>query len=219
MINTEQLIKLGVPPDTAREWEGPLASVTAANQINSVRRIAAFLAQLVHESNGFRTLEENLNYSPAGLMATFNNKKITRFPKILAEEYGRVDGPGGHKANKTMIAAIAYADRMGNGGVDTIDGWKYRGRGPIQLTGRDNYDACGKAIGIDLIKEPDRLLEPLIGAMAAGWFWSVGNSTGKSLNAFADLGEIDRISRAVNGGVNGLEHRRSLYEQALRVLA
>jgi putative chitinase len=118
-----------------------------------------------------------------------------------------------------MIAMIAYADKIGNGGVDSGDGWHFRGRGPIQLTGRANYLACGDAIGIDLVHQPERLLEPVIGAMAAGWYWTEGNPTGKSLNAFADLGEIDRISKAINGGVNGLEHRRSLYEQALRVLS
>lgn len=216
MIDTKRLQFLGVPAREAETWEGPLISVMAAHKINTPRRVAAFIAQLVHESSGFRTLEENFNYSPGGLMSTFNTAALTRFPKILAEEYGRTDE---HKANKPMIAAIAYADRMGNGGVDTLDGWKYRGRGPIQLTGRDNYLACGTAIGVDLIHDPDKLLEPVIGAMAAGWFWSEGNRTGKSLNAFADIGEIDRISKAINGGTHGLAARRSLYEQALRVLS
>lgn len=215
MIDVRELMALGVPQDRAREWEGPLISVMAANKINTTKRAAAFLAQLIHESDGFRTLEENLNYSAAALVRLWPK----RFPKILADQFGRVDGLGGHAANKEMIAAIAYGDRMGNGGVDTLDGWKYRGRGPIQLTGRANYLACGDAIGVDLIHEPDRLFEPVIGALAAGWFWTSGNRTGKSLNAFADIDAIDRISRAINGGDNGLEHRRSLYEQALRVLA
>jgi len=215
MIDVKELIALGVPQDRAREWEGPLISVMAAHKINSTPRAAAFLAQLVHESNGFRTLEENLNYSATALHRLWP----ARFPKILAEEFGRVEGEDGHPANKAMIAAIAYGGRMGNGGVETLDGWRFRGRGPIQLTGRDNYTALSKALNVDLVNHPDRLLEPVIGAMAAGWFWSEGNRTGKSLNAFADIGEIDRISKAINGGVNGLEPRRSLYEQALRVLA
>jgi putative chitinase len=213
MITTDNLTKLGVPRDRAEEWAGPLISVMTANSITTVRREAAFLAQLVHESNGFRTLEENLNYSVSGLLSTWPK----RFSTVLAQEFGRIDGK--QAANKTMIATIAYADRMGNGGVDTLDGWRYRGRGPIQLTGKANYRACGVAIGIDLERDPDKLLEPLIGALAAGWFWSQGNSTGLSLNAFADIGEIDRISKAVNGGTNGLAARKSLYEQGLRVLA
>lgn len=216
MIDTKELMQMGVPQDLAREWEGPLISTMAAHKINTVRRAAAFMAQLIHESNGFRTLEENLNYSPQGLMSTFNTAKNQRFSKLLAEQFGRTED---HKANKPMIAAIAYANRMGNGGVDTLDGWKFRGRGPIQLTGRNNYMACGDAIGIDLVHNPDKLLEPVIGAMAAGWFWTEGNPTGKSLNAFADIGEIDRISKAINGGSHGLAARKSLYEQAMRVLA
>lgn len=215
MIDTKELMQMGVPQNVAREWEGPLISTMAAHKINTVKRAAAFIAQLVHESNGFRTLEENLNYSASALMRLWPK----RFSALLADEFGRVDGNGGHPANKIMIATIAYADRIGNGGVDTLDGWRFRGRGPIQLTGRANYAALSKALNIDLIKEPERLLEPLIGAMAAGWFWTEGNPTGKSLNALADAGEIDKISKAINGGVNGLEHRRSLYEQALRVLA
>lgn len=215
MIDTKELMQLGVPQALAREWEGPLISTMAAHKINTVRRTAAFVAELIHESNGFRTLEENLNYSASALVRLWPK----RFSKLLAEQFGRVDGPGGHAANKEMIAAIAYGDRMGNGGVDTLDGWRFRGRGPIQLTGRANYLACGDAIGVDLIHHPEKLLEPVVGAMAAGWFWSEGNTTGKSLNAFADIGEIDRISKAINGGTNGMEHRRSLYEQALRVLA
>lgn len=213
MIDTRELMQLGVPQDLAREWEGPLISTMAAHKINTNRRAAAFVAQLIHESNGFRTLEENLNYSASALLRLWPK----RFTKLLAETYGRVDGV--HPANKAMIAMIAYADRMGNGGVDSGDGFRFRGRGAIMLTGRANYMACGDAIKVDLLHQPDRLLEPVIGAMAAGWYWTEGNPTGKSLNAFADLGEIDRISKAINGGVNGLEHRRSLYEQALRVLA
>lgn len=213
MINIDRLTRLGVPRDKAADYEGPLLSVMARHDIDTVRRSAAFLAQLIHESNGFRTVEENLNYTPDALMATFGRK---RFPPILAQEYGRT---GNHPANQDMIAAIAYADRLGNGGVDTLDGWRYRGRGPIQLTGKDNYRRCGTAIGVDLVHDPDRLLEPVVGTMAAGWFWSEGNRTGASLNTYADAGQIDAISKIVNGGTHGLAARHSLYEQALRALA
>lgn len=216
MIDRKELIALGVPQAQAIEWEGPLCSTMSAHKVITVQRIASFVAQLIHESNGFRTLSENFNYTPAALMSTFNTAKAQRFPKILAEQFGRT---ADHPANREMIAMIAYADRMGNGSVDSGDGWKYRGRGPIQLTGKDNYLACGTYIGVDLITNPDRLLEPVIGAMAAGWYWTIGNPTGKSLNAFADIGEIDRISKAINGGSHGLEARRALYQKALKVLA
>lgn len=216
MIRAEHLIAFNVPAAVARDWVDPLVSAMARYQITTVPRQAAFLAQLLHESNGLRTMEENFNYSASALMATFNTKTKIRFPKSLAEQFGRTPA---HPANREMIAMIAYADRIGNGGVDSGDGWRFRGRGPIQLTGRDNYTRCGAALGIDLMGDPDALLRPVEGALAAGWFWDEGNSTGKSLNALADGGQIDRISRVVNGGDNGLEHRRSLYEQALRVLA
>lgn len=215
MITASHLKELGVEQGTAQEWEGPLISVMSKYQINTPQRAAAFIAQLIHESNGFRSMEENFNYKPSALMATYNNSKITRFPKILAEEYGRTTD---HAANQPMIAMIAYANRMGNGPVDSGDGWRFRGRGPMQLTGRNNYKAFGDAIGKDLTRDPDQVSQPVLGALAAGWFWNQGNSTGKSLNVLADAGKIDGISRVINGGDNGLEHRRSLYEQALRVM-
>lgn len=215
MINSKQLMEIGIDRATAVEWEGPLISVMSKYQINTPQRASAFLAELIHESGGFRTMQEGLNYTPAALMSTFNNSKITRFPKILAEEYGRT---ADHKANQPMIAMIAYANRMGNGGVDSGDGYKFRGRGPMQLTGKDNYKAFGDAIGTDLVRNPDGVAQPVLGALAAGWFWNQGNSTGKSLNVLADAGKIDAISRIINGGDNGLEHRRSLYEQLMRVL-
>lgn len=212
MITALKLTKLGVPADKANEWEGPLISATAKYQINTVARVAAFLAQLIHESSGFRTLVENLNYTPDALINTYGKK---RFSALLAQEFGRT---ANHPANQPMIAMIAYADRFGNGSMDSGDGWRFRGRGPLQLTFRDNYRRAGAALGLDLEKEPDRLLEPVIGALVSGWFWHAGNGRGTSLNALADVGKIDSISRTWNGGDNGLEHRRSIYEQALRVL-
>lgn len=211
MITALKLVKLGVPADKADEYEGPLISAAARYQINTVPRVAAWLAQLIHESNGLRTVQENLNYTPDALINTFGKK---RFPLNLAQQFGRT---ANHPANQSMIAMIAYADRMGNGGVDSGDGWKFRGRGPLQLTGRDNYRRAGAAIGLDLEAAPDRVLEPVVGALVSGWFW--GQGTGKSLNALADAGKIDSISRAWNGGDNGLGHRRSLYEQLVRVLS
>lgn len=217
MITAKHLTQLGVPVDIAPSWADALSGAMIRYDIADTPREAAFIAQLIHESNGLRSLSENLNYTPAALMRTFNTATRTRFPKILADQFGRIDGV--HSANQAMIANIAYAGRMGNGGVDSGDGWRYRGRGPIQLTGRSNYMRCGEAIGVDLIRDPDKLTGPVIGARAAGWFWNEGNKTGKTLNKYADAGQIDSISRAINGGDNGLEHRRSLYEQALRVLA
>lgn len=169
---------------------------------------AAFLAQVVHESGGLRVFSENLNYSVTALPQVFGP---TRFPPAVAAHYGRA---ADHPADQVGIANIAYANRMGNGPAESGDGWRFRGRGPIQLTGRDNYTRCGKAIGPDLIGNPDLLLLPHWGCLSAGWYWSTGNRTGKPLT-----GDIDTISKIVNGGVNGLAERRALYDQAVRVLA
>nr|WP_267874082.1 glycoside hydrolase family 19 protein [Massilia polaris] len=118
-----------------------------------------------------------------------------------------------------MIANTAYANRMGNGSIESGDGWRYRGRGPGQLTGKDNYTACGEALGLDLVNCPDQVAEPTVGCLAFAWFWDKGNRTGKSLNLVADIGKIDRLSLAVNGGSHGLAERIALTQRALEVLA
>lgn len=171
---------------------------------------AAFLAQVLHESNGLQVFSENLNYAAAALTVMWP----TRFTRETANQYGRTSA---HPADPVMIANIAYANRMGNGAPDSGDGWKYRGRGPIQLTGKNNYALCGSAIGTDLVTVPDALLDPATGCLAAGWFWAAGNRTGASLNKLG--GDIDAISKVVNGGEHGLVDRRVLYGKVLQVLA
>lgn len=177
---------------------------------------AAFIAQMLHESKNFTEMTENLNYSPASLMSTFNTSKITRFTAATASLYGRT---AQHPANQQMIANIAYANRMGNGNVESGDGWRNRGRGPGQLTGHDNYLACGNALGIDLLVSPDQVAQPEIGCLAFAWFWAGGNKTGCSLNRLADEGLIDDISVVVNGGTLGMPERARLTAQVLGVLA
>lgn len=176
--------------------------------INTHEAQAAFLAQVVHESGGLRVFAENLNYSAAALPQVFG---AARFPPALAARIGRTNE---HPADQVAIANIAYASRMGNGPAESGDGWRYRGRGPIQLTGRDNYTRCAKSLGPDLAGNPDLLQIPHWGCLAAGWFWAVGNRTGKPLT-----GDIDSISKIVNGGANGMAERRALYAQALRLMA
>ena len=177
---------------------------------------AAFLAQMLHESANFTRMVENLNYSPAALMSTFNSSSRTRFTVDMATMYGRI---AVHPANQEMIANIAYANRMGNGSIESGDGWRYRGRGPGQLTGRNNYEACGKALGLDLVGCPDQVAQPEVGCLAFAWFWSIGNKTGRSLNSLAVAGRIDEISITVNGGTLGLPERSQLTARALEVLA
>lgn len=196
----------------AEAFLGPLNTAMARFGIDTPVRQAAFVGQLLHESGNLTRMVENLNYSAEGLLATFRRY----FTPATANQYGRTTE---HPANQQMIANIAYASRMGNGGPESGDGWRFRGRGPIQLTGRANYRACGKAIGIDLIAKPELLEQPEAGCLAAAWFWSAGNPTGRDLSLLADERNITAITKAVNGGENGLLHRKEVTMRALQVLA
>ena len=162
-------------------------------------RIAAFIAQVGHESGQLTSLVENLNYSAEGLMKTWPS----RFDLVRATAAAR---------KPEQIANIVYAGRMGN--TEPGDGWKYRGRGLFQVTGRANYTACGEALGLDLINQPELLERPQYAAMSAAWFWST-----RGLNTLADAGDFVKITRRINGGLTGQEDRQALYEKALKVLA
>ncbi|WP_206085788.1 glycoside hydrolase family 19 protein [Massilia polaris] len=216
-MNRSQLLSLspglGARVDVFIE---PLNVAMKRFEIDTPARQAAFLAQVLHESLGLTRMTENLNYSPAALIATFNTRQAIRFTTDAAALYGRT---AHHPANQQMIANTAYANRMGNGSIESGDGWRYRGRGPGQLTGKDNYTACGEALGLDLVNCPDQVAEPTVGCLAFAWFWDKGNRTGKSLNLVADIGKIDRLSLAVNGGSHGLAERIALTQRALEVLA
>jgi putative chitinase len=216
-MNREQL--LAIAPAIGGRVDLYLRALTAAMErfgIDTPARQAAFIAQVLHESDNLTSMSENLNYSPAGLLATFNTPKAQRFTLETSALYGRT---AAHPANQQMIANIAYANRMGNGAPESGDGWRYRGRGPGQLTGKSNYARCGAALGVDLVGNPDLVAQPEIGSMAFAWFWSEGNPTGRDLNVLADAGHIEGVSRAVNGGHKGLAERLALTERALQVLA
>lgn len=166
--------------------------------INNPLRIAHFLTQLSHESGNFTRLVENLNYSPEGLAGTspFN----TRLSAVQRNLYGRTTA---HPANQIMIANIGYANANGNGNAASGDGWKFRGRGYIQLTGRATYEAYKKYSGYDVVNNPDLLLQVGIAIDCAAWFFSVY----KNLNPLADANLITKITQKVNGGANGLADR------------
>ena len=165
------------------------------------KRIAAFIAQTAHESGGFNFVQENLNYGAKGLVGTF--KKY--FPtEAIAKEYER-------KPEK--IANRVYANRMKNGDEASGDGWKFRGRGLIQLTGRDNYTRFAKAVDMTL-DEAIAYLETPSGAVAsAGWFWNVNK-----LNIYCDKDDFIGLTKRVNGGTIGLHDRLHHYELALEAL-
>lgn len=194
----------------ALKFIGPLNAAMQEFGIDTPERKRMFLAQVAHESNQFKSMAENLNYSPFGLVSTFNTKTNIRFSPAQAQAFGRTVA---HPANQQMIADIAYANRMGNGDVQSGDGWKYRGRGIIQLTGRTNYVACMMGTGIDCVQFPDLLEQPAEACRAAAWFWK-----SNGLNELADKGDFHRITKIINGGYNGMDDRLAFYAQASKVI-
>lgn len=182
-------------------WLDALCATAPRWGINTAQREAHYIAQLAHECAEFTRLEENLNYSAKRLLEVWPR----RFP--LASEAAR------YANNPEKLANKVYANRLGNGDEASGDGWRYRGRGPIQITGRDNYDTAGKAIGYDLVATPEALLRPAIGCDVAGWFWR-----SRKLNELADADDIRQITLRINGGTHGLEERRGWLHRAKSVL-
>lgn len=169
-------------------------------EINTPRRQAAFLAQVAHESGQLRFVKENLNYSADGLLRVFRKY----FNSATAAAYAR---------QPEKIANRVYANRMGNGPESSGDGWRYRGRGLIQLTGKDNYKKFAEDMELSLDEAVAYLETPDGAVESAAWFW-----TSRDLNRFADNGDITTVSKRVNGGVNGLHERIDNYNHALSVL-
>lgn len=178
-----------------------LEKVLPKYEIHNKERVAAFLAQCGHESVDFTKLKENLNYSAKGLHATWPKRFIS---EEAAKPYER---------NPEKIANRVYGDRMGNGPEASGDGWKYRGRGAIQLTGKDNYTAFSRVVGKNLNETID-YLDTLEGAIeSACWFWKKNN-----LNAISDTKDMDKATRVINGGTLGLAERKQHFEHNLSVL-
>ena len=184
------------------EWLEPLQETFDRYDMHTPKRQAAFVGQCAHESNNFTVLEENLNYSAAGLHATWPK----RFPTLeSAQAYHR---------QPEKIANKVYANRMGNGEEDSGEGWLYRGRGLIQLTGKTNYTLAGDALMVDFIYSPDLILAPKYAALTAGWFWAKNN-----LNRLADTESWEALTRKINGGILGLEDRIARTTKAIEVFA
>jgi putative chitinase len=170
-------------------------------EINTPERMAMFIAQTAHESGNFAATQENLNYSAKGLTGTFK--------KYFPTEESAV--PYARKPEK--IANRVYSGRMGNGAESTGEGYKFRGRGVIQLTGRDNYTACGRTLELDLLTNPDSVAENPVAVLSAGWFWNT-----RRLNTWADQGDVLTVTKKINGGTIGLADRTKHYEHILEVL-
>ena len=180
-------------------------SLLNKNGINTPLRLAHFFAQIDHESSGGKRLEENLNYSKDGLLKIFKSDFDTNKDKKLSPNEIKIAEMLARKPEQ--IANFVYANQNGNGGVNSGDGWRYRGRGYIHTTGRGNYRDLSQDTGIDFVSNPDLLTQEANAMISAVWFWNE-----RGLNRFADKNDIEKITRIVNGGLNGFEHRKELFE-------
>ena len=198
MLNAEKLAKLHISAD----WVGPLNETFERFGIVTHNQQAMFIGQCSHECGNFRLLEENLNYKAATLMKLWPR----RFPTLeKANEYS---------GNPKKIANSVYSSRMGNRDENSGDGFRFRGRGIIQLTGHSSYFHCGKALGVDFVANPDLVSSPKYAALSGGWFWSTHN-----LNSPADALDYTKVTKIINGGTIGLDDRIKHVQQALAVLA
>lgn len=179
----------------------PIINTCEEFTIDTPERLAAFLAQTCYESNNFNSIVENLNYSANGLV------------KVFPKYFPTIEKAMVYERQPEKIANYVYANRMGNGSEHTGDGWRYKGRGLIQLTGKTNYMNCGNSLGVALIDMPNYLESPIGAARSAGWYWNLRN-----LNALADVRNFNEITKKINGGYHGLSERTALYDNALNVL-
>lgn len=182
-ISSEQLQAAGVRADVAGRFVEALAVAFQRFQIDRPPRIAAFLAQCHVESAGFTRLSENLNYTTAN-----------RLMQVWPSRFQTLGATQPYVRNPERLANRVYADRLGNGPEQSGDGWNYRGRGVIQLTGKQNYGAAAQALGRPYLETPDLVAEPLDACLTTAWFWYA-----RGLNALADAGNVDAITRRVNG--------------------
>ena len=193
------------------KWIDAVIATCQEFEINTPQRVAGFLAQTSHESGGYTMLTENLNYRAATLAACWPNRfAVLGADKKPIKENGKLvpTAVANSIAGKPeLIANLVYSSRMGNGPAESGEGWLYRGRGLKQLTGKFNYTKCSEGLGVDLVANPDLLLEPIYAARSAGWFWKTNN-----LSAFADAGDIKGMTKKINGGYIGLEARQALYD-------
>jgi putative chitinase len=203
-LTLDQLKQLLPKNPYVEHWHRALAQLLPDYEINTPQRIAAFIAQCAHESGGFTALKENLNYRAVTL------RKI--FPKYFPDD--AIANDYASRPNKQeAIANKVYANRMGNGDEASGDGFRYCGRGLIQLTGKNNYQAFADSLEMRVEDVPEYLATFEGAAQSACWFWESNN-----LNKWADTGDIKELTRRINGGYIGLEDRIKHYEHALHVM-
>jgi putative chitinase len=197
MVNADQLQRLHI----GAEWVDALNETFSRFNITTNNQKAMFIGQCSHESGNFRLLQENLNYKAATLMKLWPK----RFPTLeVANQYA---------GNARAIANKVYADRMGNRDEASGDGYRFRGKGLVQLTGHSNHFHAGKALGVDFVMQPDLVATPKYAALTAGWFWET-----HKLNPPADALDYTKVTKIINGGTIGLDDRIKHVQQALAVL-
>ena len=197
MIDLQRLIACGVSPSIARVIWADLAFACNQFEINSVTQQAAFIAQAMHESRGFSHLEESLWYTtPQRITQAFARLRASDHNVLLAL-----------CRNPKGLARAAYSRINGNGGLETEDGWTYRGGGPFQLTGRGNYKACGQALDRPFETQPELIRRTgQDAALSAAWFWH-----SRGCNTIMATDSFDSVTKMINGGMSGAAERRNLY--------
>lgn len=201
-ILTQDQLQQMIPANPYVEhWHEALIQLLPDYDINTPQRIAGFVAQCAHESNGFTAIKENLNYRPESLM------------KLFHKYFPTMDSAQAYAHQQEKIANKIYANRMGNSDEASGDGYKFCGRGLIQITGRDNYQSFADSLQMNIDDVPDYLATFEGAAQSACWFWENNN-----LNKWADQGDILTLTKKINGGTIGLEDRKAHYDHALQVM-
>lgn len=209
-ITASILVACGASPAHASKYVEPINAYIDRYQVNTLPRLAHFISQILHESIGLSATVENLNYSAEALVKTWPK----RFPTVdFAKRYAR---------QPERIANYVYANRLGNGPVESGDGWKFRGRGPIQMTGKDKAIALTKLFGeefdVDYVENPELLERPDDGIRAAFWFWKT-NNINQAIDKVKPESACEVVTLIVNGGQNGLQSRKILFARCINALA
>ena len=214
--NVNHMVAAGIKRDVAEKWLPYVEQALARFDILSEKQVAAWLAQTAHESGGYVQLSENLNYSDIGLAGTWPN----RFAEIdPATKKPKKDAKGFNIPNKfakalhrnpEAIANVVYGGRLGNGPIESGEGWKHRGMGLKQLTGKENQKKCGDALGVDFIAKPELLLQPEYASLSAAWFW-----VDKKCGQLADADDFVGLTKRINGATIGLADREKRYKSVL----
>lgn len=213
MIDADVMVRLcsRILATDAAAWADPLQAASVEFQLAEPHQQAMWLANLCHESSGFSVFVENLNYSAKRLAQVWPHryavdpKAIDLQPNELAHRIG---------GRPDCVANDVYANRMGNGAPASGDGWRFRGRYPVQLTGRENYTLCGYGTQLEMIDNPDAHLRDVVAmSRICGWFW-----WNKGLNRFADQGDFGGVVKIWNGGHNGLSDRIAWHKRAMEAL-